>query len=182
MAVGPDICKMRHQKNYIEGFTLLETLVAIAVFTAAIVGPVSLVSYSIQKASSARNEAVAYYLAEEAVEYARNIRDSNALKGISWLNGLSACFSGSSGCYMDVIQNGIETCPSLASGEAQCPKIKYDKDNGYFNYTTGDDTIFTRKISIDKNVGNRVYEAEITVEVAWPNRSLVIKDHLFNWK
>ena len=38
------------------------------------------------------------------------------------------------------------------------------------------------KISIDKNVGNRIYEAEITVEVTWPNRSLIIKDHLFDWK
>ncbi|MDO8555109.1 MAG: type II secretion system protein [bacterium] len=168
---------MKNKKSQNKGFTLLETLVAIAVFTAAIVGPVSLVSYSIQKASSARNEAVAYYLAEEAVEYARNIRDANALERINWLNGLNNCFNSSNGCYADVINDNISQCQA-----GQCPKIKYNKNSGYFNYVVGEDTIFTRKISIDNNVGNRIYEAEITVEVTWPNRSLVIKDHLFDWK
>jgi len=63
------------------GFTLLETLAAVSVLTFAIVGPLTLAYYSIRSSSVSQNQLTAFYLAQEAIEYIKNLRDNNALTG-----------------------------------------------------------------------------------------------------
>ena len=60
-----------------KGFTLVETLAAISVLMISIVAPLAIASKGISYAEYARNEITAYYLAQEAVDVLRNMRDGS---------------------------------------------------------------------------------------------------------
>lgn len=57
------------------GFTLLETLVAVAIFTIAILALLAVLSNGIASTNYAKRKITATYLAQEGVEYVRNQRD-----------------------------------------------------------------------------------------------------------
>ncbi len=163
------------------GFTLIETLVAVTVLTMIIIGPLGLATKSISASLLSQNQITAFYLAQEAIEYVINIRDNNFLQGANWLNGLSPCWS-ANGCYADIPNNTLNGC------SATCLKIKYDESGGYYyNYQTGQDTIFTRVVKIDKNVPGNTDEAKIEVTVSWPEKfggqkSFTLQKNIFYWK
>lgn len=71
------------QKN--KGFTLIETLVAISIFTMSILGLLSILASGISNTNYAKQKMAATYLAQEGIEYARNVRDNKVLSG-SWGN------------------------------------------------------------------------------------------------
>jgi prepilin-type N-terminal cleavage/methylation domain-containing protein len=167
------------KQEFLTGFTLIETLVAIAVLCTIMIGPLSLATSSIKAASLSQNQITASFLAQEAVEYILNLRRNNIIQNKNWLNGMNQCF-GSNGCYVDVINNGFGPCG------ATCQKIKYDQNN-FYNYSTGEDTIFTRTVKIDKiNLGGAEDEAKIEVLVQWVERlggqrSFTLQEEIFDW-
>lgn len=171
-------------KNCIDGFTLLETLVSLAVFSVAIWGPVNLTLYAMRASYTARNQVVAFYLAEEAVEYIRNIRDTNGLAGDSWFDysgskpKINQCFNRD--CYIDTVTDNINPCGGT------CPFLKYDSSSGLYQYGSGVDTVFRRRISLNPSYNGRPYEAEITVEMSWIDifvpKSFTVQEHIFDWK
>ena len=59
------------------GFTLLETVVALTVILAAVVGPVSLITRGLFSFSFSKNKVVAANLAQEGLEIIRLIRENN---------------------------------------------------------------------------------------------------------
>ena len=61
------------------GFTLVETLVAISIFSVSILGIMSVLASGISHANYAKQKMIALYLAQEGIEYVRNIRDSKVL-------------------------------------------------------------------------------------------------------
>lgn len=61
------------------GFTIIETLVAIFILLLAITGPMAIVAQSIRSSIYARDQIVAFYLAQEAIEQLRNLRDEGVL-------------------------------------------------------------------------------------------------------
>jgi len=87
------------------GFTIVETLVAIAILLISLATPLSMAEKGLAGAEASRHEITAFYLAQEAIEYLRNIRDSNAIakrkNGPTWLQGLNKCLQGE-GCGIDV--------------------------------------------------------------------------------
>lgn len=82
------------------GFTLIETLVAVVIFTTSLAALLLVAGRGVAGATSAREDMVARLLAMEGMEVARNVRDSNMISGtnLSWDNGLSQC---SNGCDVD---------------------------------------------------------------------------------
>lgn len=68
------------------GFSLLETMVAITILMTTIVGPLALASKGIVFADYVKNEITGFYLAQEAIEAIRNIRDGNIKNAGDWLN------------------------------------------------------------------------------------------------
>jgi len=60
-------------------FTLIETLVAITILTLAIVGPLYAANRAIVAARTSRDQLTATYLAQEAIEYVRLMRDDDFL-------------------------------------------------------------------------------------------------------
>lgn len=72
-----------------KGFTLVETLVAISIFTLSMVAVLSVLVTSISNTSYAKRKMVASYLAQEGIEYVRNMRDNYVLypeSGKSWVS------------------------------------------------------------------------------------------------
>ncbi len=64
---------------YRRAFTLVETLVAISIFTMSILGMISILASGVSDISYAKQKIVASYLAQEGIECVRNIRDNYIL-------------------------------------------------------------------------------------------------------
>lgn len=166
------------------GFTLIETLVAITILSAAVAGPMVLSIKNIGTASVSQDQLVAFYIGQEVFEYARNVRDTNLInESADWLSGLENCkISGSAGCYIDVAKTPITVndCGTVACSN----KLKFDGTN--YNYTSGEDTAFIRTVKIENPVGSNRDEAKINVSVKWTGKygekTMNLQDNIFNWR
>ena len=170
---------MRNNKLKLKkAFTLIETLVAVTILSAAVAGPMALSIKSIGSASVSQDQLVAFYLGQEVMEYVRNIRDTNLINSSNdWTNGLGAC-KGVAGCYIDVKNNTVTDCGT------GCPKLKFDGQN--YNYASGNDTIFTRTVKIDDTVGVGGDEAKVSISIKWTGKyggkTMNLEDNVFNWR
>ncbi|HEU0080675.1 MAG TPA: prepilin-type N-terminal cleavage/methylation domain-containing protein [Candidatus Paceibacterota bacterium] len=180
------------KRSALSGFTLVEAMVAISILSLAVTGPLVIAQKGISSAIYARDQITAYYLAQEAVEYVRNARDTNRIQGNPWLASLAACKQGASGgeaCqidarYTDFTSTGaVSACPG--SG---CPAISVDSSSGQYGYASGGawkQTAFTRTVSIDDRASAK--EAVISVTVSWrtnlflPLRTFTIKEYVFDF-
>ena len=79
--------------DFTKGFTLIETFVAIVILTTAIVGPLQIAMRGLQASLISTDQVTANYLAQDAVEYVRWVRDSNLLQGSNWLTHFDNCLS-----------------------------------------------------------------------------------------
>lgn len=147
------------------GFTLVETLVAIAILMIAIAGPLTVAEKGLSASIYARNQLMASYLAQEGIEYMRNIVDTNQLiihqsqntNSIDWLNNpnpsgnvleLSQCLPGSQGspCTIDTINNNIKNCTTSQF----CDPLTLGSA-GYVqgaSVVANEGTVFTRSVSL----------------------------------
>lgn len=158
------------------GFTIIETLVALAIFTFSIVGLIVITSQGIADTNFAKNKFVASYLAQEGIEIVRNVRDSGALTGAAWedtfqqnaLAGLGACFvsAQSTGCDIDADTFAIDSCS--AASRNGCGPLRYDAATGAYilNSVNVDvlESSFSRVIALRTISAN---EVEITSTVSW---------------
>lgn len=189
----------RANSSRIKGFTLIETLVAIAILTIAIVGPLTLAMKSIISSYSSQNNLTAVYLAQEGLEYVKNVRDNNILQGEDWIEGgdLNNCIyhniNNPKGCYINIDQifggnlDDISQCHPVNG----CPKIRYNPNDGYNYYEISEnnpETIFTRTIKITKietepGIND---EAQVESKIEWTEngapKNVILKENIFNWK
>ncbi len=160
-------------------FTLVETLVAISVLLLALVGPMSIASRGLSAAYNARDEVIAYYLAQEGIEYVRAVRDQNYLGVIPpptpWLSGLGVCLSPAQ-CVVDVPNFTNTACAGA------CPALQVSAGGGLYNQAGGTVSPFTRTVTIVPVVGNSD-EVVVRVTLSWVSgripRTFALEDHLF---
>lgn len=76
------------------GFTVIEAFVGITVLLIGVVGPMVLVNRNFQAARFSRDQITAYYLAQEALEVIRQVRDDNILASSPWNQWLTVCQNG----------------------------------------------------------------------------------------
>jgi prepilin-type N-terminal cleavage/methylation domain-containing protein len=174
-------------KNRIRGFTLIETLVAVLLLTTAVAGPLTIASKGLSAALIARDQMIAFYLAQDGIEYIRFVRDSNKLGGAAWLNGLDAC-QGASGCTIDPSTATITACPSSGG----CPAIRKHvaAGNTFFSYDSGDSVTpqnFVRTITLATPTTGETTEAILTVAVSWRaqsgvTRTVTVRENLLDWQ
>ncbi len=175
-----------------KGFTLVETLVALSIFSSAIVGMIVITSQGINDTVYAKNKLIATALSQEGIEVVRNIRDSSLLADPTGLNGwtdflatISDCTTGA--CTIDPLYQDIA---SLNISECASPEdchLKRDTSlSSYGYYETqgaGNESPYMRTIEINELDPNTV---EIVCTVSWLQGSgglkeVVSREHLMNW-
>jgi len=177
------------------GFSLVETLVALAILTLAIAGPLGVASQSVTYALNAKDQMAAVYLAQEAMEAVRNIRDSNRLDAdqSAWLTGAAEDLAECAGidCGVNIAVSGgvpsisIAPCTSWLSGDCT---LYYHGASGLYNHdNSGAATSFVRTVRIGSPIGGNTDEASVVGTVTWrtrphlPLRTVMVREHLFNW-
>lgn len=173
------------------GFTLVETMVAIAIITIAIVGPMHAVQQGVIASYVARDRLIASSLAQEGVEYVHAIRDGNFLYNLanpgaprSWLYGVdgtggSSNCGGSAKCILDPTQNTVSVCSGT------CAPLKVSTI-GVYNQTAANAsnvaTRFTRSVTLTTISAT---ETKVTVSVSWITARVTytvsVSETLVNW-
>lgn len=191
-------------KNFIltkKGFTLVETLVAISILSLSILAGFTAVQNSLKSSVTAKNQIIAFYLTQDAMEFIKNKRDENGLNFINtaspspntWLDGVvtvaggvgsGPCGTGKT-CRID---SGASTIVDCAGDGATCRDLLQDRvvgspTKGLYGYTNGWSTTgFRRSISIQSIVANE--EVRVTITIYWTqgasSKTFQISESLFN--
>ena len=166
-------------------------MVAISILSISIAATFTAVQNAIQSSTLAKDQITGFYLAQEAMEYIKNVRDENALKTIvnapsvtNWLYGLSdvagdPCYFGKT-CTIDSPNKSVWSCPGSFGS---CPVMNEDSLSGLFGYNAGwTPTNFKREIQFQQVSAN--IEVAVTVSISWNtrgvNHSFQVKESLFN--
>lgn len=158
---------MNYFKNQIKnGFTLLETMIAITVLMTGILSIVTMLIFNIKQTTNFKNRIIAYNLAQEGIEIVKNIRDTN------WLNSLAWNFGLGDGDYQ------ADYNDSALSAYDPNTKLKLDATNGYQYDGSGVDTVFQRRIDIE----NDIDKLKIESEVIYRDQTIQLESWLYNWR
>ncbi len=179
--------------NFKRGFTIIETLVALSIFSFSILALLVVTSQGTANTNFTKNKLSALYLAQEGIEMIRNMRDSASLAGGAWNDSfhnnapfqLSSCYSSgqSFGCDIDSQTLTIFACPIAREA---CGNLGYDSSSGF--YRSGSfaqslaDSGFSRLIRL-RDIGNE--EVEVTAIVSWnqgsQSKSVTLSEDLLDW-
>ena len=168
-----------------KAFTLVETLVAIAILVTSVVAPLTIAANSMFQARYSRDQIVATYLAQESVEMIRYVRDRNMMNALQgrtadWLEFIprERWFSPD----WNTAQDGNFQICSNPQNPDSCPYLKY---NGAYGLASGDNTPFRRavKVSVNPNMHDEIV---IESQVSWTSgatgqRTVHLKTRLYNW-
>lgn len=174
-------------KNFVKinkkrGFTLIETLVAISILMITIAGPMVLVGNGIKASAYSRDQITAFYLAQDAIEAIRYIRDNNRIAivennytGWDYFNNICA-----TSCRIDT-PNVYSRSGTQFTSTALNTYLNIDS-NGRYTYNAGTATKFKRTITLDTNNPN---EVSIVVTIDWSSglisRQFSVREDLFYW-
>ncbi|PIR82915.1 hypothetical protein COU19_03195 [Candidatus Kaiserbacteria bacterium CG10_big_fil_rev_8_21_14_0_10_56_12] len=184
------------------GFTLIESLVAVAIVALAVGGPLYAANRALVAAEISRDRLTAIYLAQEAIEQARHVRDTAYLNDYK-NNGQDT--SGSWQKFRDLILTGPVNCrtPSICTVEPTShqfaaytppavPPPLYNDSAGTRQYTqnkpgaTSKPTIFTRTIQVVSESTTDPVGMELAATTSWTfhgtSYSVTITDHLTAWQ
>lgn len=168
------------KKQYHDGFTLLEMLFAVIIFSFALVSLMLIAGKGVIATSTAKDQLIAQYLAEEAAEVARNMRDTNFSTGNEWLAGFDNCVQ-TSPCDVDYTD-----IPKLVSIDGQT-SLLYENNGGYYNQNAGGSgaSKFSRAVYLE-DIGTTSHEKAIVVDITWKQRALdrkfTFRTYISNWQ
>ncbi|HXK35128.1 MAG TPA: prepilin-type N-terminal cleavage/methylation domain-containing protein [Candidatus Paceibacterota bacterium] len=166
------------------GFTLIETLVALAIFSASVVALISVTASGVANTNFAKNKITASYLAQEGVELVRNIRDNAILGSNDWTEFLSDIGPCGGGCTIDPVDLGVSGCAN--AGGCQLFYTSSGNDPGFYRPTIslGEESIFYSLIVVDNNFSSGA-EAKVISTIFWnqggAQRRVSASENLFNW-
>lgn len=177
-----------------KGFTLIETLVSIFLLLLAITGPLTFAQSSLQNAFYARDQIIAFYLAQDAIETIKHMRDNHALKQEAgrWLHGLDKCEPGSAN---GLNQGSLKICridtsndkPKMlaCSNPDSCGTLYYNDADKTYTHTSGGNTKskYSRVVYITELVEDR--EAQVIVKMVWTPtvlgpREIIVQENIYN--
>ena len=154
------------------GFTILETMVAVAILVIAITGPLSTIGSALGQIYIVRDQMIAINLAQEGVEAVRQVRDSKLLE--HWTTHTSPFNTIPDGGYYLDSNFELKSCAATAC-TAEAPIYK-KSDSSYYQDTsigTGISTNFTRVITVE---AINTSEKKVTSKVVWRTSGGAFKD------
>lgn len=177
----------KHMKEREGGFTLIETLVAISLLTIAVVAPITLTAQSLSSAYYARDQITAFYLAQEAIEAVRAIRDAQILQitqsaGASNINLFGLIPLNNQPFTIDARK--ADPAQAIINCDTTCPPL--ETDGTLYGYNAGwTPTNFTRTVKA-QFVGSGQDEIRVTVTVTWRTgafqaRTFSISENMYRW-
>lgn len=144
-----------------KGFTIIEALVAITILMISIAGPLTVANKGLAASNLSRDQVIATYLAQDAIEKIKNIKDSDfKVSSNNWAMNISP--------YSDGSWYGIDTINyNIQSNLANSPLLLTPKGQYTYNNVTGSiQSPFSRKFKTTK-IGNEEYRLEVVV--SWKN-------------
>lgn len=168
-----------HKTYTSQGFSLVETLVAIAILLVVIVGPMSIATNSAGSTSFANQQITAYFLAQEGLELAQKGRDDILLDNftagpnVAWNSFIndpefSPCFA-NAGCGLEIGNTSNGEVSAVGCQNISSCRLHLSTDSGdrsRYTYSSGggnEPTDFTRVITMDHD-GDKVL---VTAVVSW---------------
>ncbi len=179
------------KKGISRGFTIIEMLIAVVIFTIALSLLISVSASSLKVSRSSQESLIGNYLSLEAVELVHNIRDQALLnRGITNLEWHSlfggpeifdddGCFGGTGTCNF-YIDNG-----SPVLGNCSECKVFFDENEKYYFQTYHDEpgggnmTPFQRKVRIAPSNDGENEEIYVLVETTWPGGGVSYGENLY---
>jgi len=181
---------IKNNKNF--GFTLVETLVAVSIFTMTLVAVMGLLGQGIADTNYTKNKITAEYLAQEGIEYIRGMRDTYVISdGSNGWGNFSAKITdsnfgctGAIGCYFNI--DGLTNLQDIifvpCTLSCYTPLLKYNSTTGVYGYTSGSNSIYSRKINATLITADQI---KITSTVSWMQGTkrfdISFTEVLFNW-
>jgi hypothetical protein len=160
------------------GQVMLEAVVALTIMTIGMLGIFGILSSSIGASRVSTDQEIAVNLSAEGIEVVKSIFDKNFFDGGPWNSGLNGCPPAGPGC-------SVEYDDTDAVGSLQNSFLKFGTVGGIgvYNYSSGTDTIFKRRLSIENVSGN---EMRVISTVTWTDKgaisTVVLEDRFFNWR
>ncbi len=148
---------MRMTYKTTRAFTIVETLVAVAVLMIAIAGPLVIASKGLRAALYSRDQMIASLLAQESMEIVKNIRSNNIDDSLPWAQSLSGCLIAAPCDASALAPTLIRTGCSVTG----CPISFY---GGYTSETIGQETLFKRYFFLHPISAD---EYTVNVVVSW---------------
>jgi len=171
--------KKTQQTN--RGFTLLETMVAIFILVLSITGPMVFAQSGLRAAFLARDQITAFFLAQDAIETIKNLRDENGLNGDAWLTNI--CTDSPCTVYIDTTEENPVTASCVGG---VCNPLETDAFGRFvYGLNPPNPSRFTRTITVNETVPN--IEAQLIVEVSWDSNvrvgdaRIVVQENIYNW-
>lgn len=161
--------------NSRRGFTLLESMVAIAIFSVGISTAVFVIVQSINVGTRTKNKIIAANLTQEGIEVVRNMRDRNWLAGRTWTDGIEgltdACLQWNSDNVLGFFINDSPACNT---------NLFFDNTEHYVQ--TASPAQFSRTATTQLLPGPPE-QLKISVTTTCGNNcSITVEDYLYNWK
>jgi len=168
--------------KFSKGFTLVESLVAIGILSLSIAATFTAVQSGIKTSIAAKDQITAFYLAQEAMEYIKNVRDVNALHSLSgsatsWLTSMSAvagdpCYFGNT-CTIDSPTLSAGSSFAKCSGSfGTCPNLYQDSVTGLYTQTAGSNPVatnFKREIQFTASGADSIL---VTIKISWSSEGV----------
>jgi type II secretory pathway pseudopilin PulG len=179
-----------HLTSGSRGFTLIETFVAITILTVSVSAPLSLASQSLHAAQYAKDQVVAFNLAQEAIEVVRARRDRNLIdiikngSTVSWRDGIPAQEVGGAAkpFTVDTVTGEIKECASV------CGLLHFDETTGFYGYDDNTDpSKFTRTVTASVRNTPDQNEMVVVSTVTWRSgviggvRQVTLEEEMYQW-
>jgi len=147
-----------------QGFTLVETLVAISVLVVAIVVPLRVITQSLKSATFTREKITATHIAQEGLELMNAAYNMNTNDIDTAWSKWSSIYSGASGFSFEPSTHALVACTSTSAN----PCKLYLDTNGYTHTVTATTTPYVRTMRVRANATNPP-RVEVESAVTWTN-------------